>query len=136
MVASVGDSGIVRGISTGSATFTFTDTSASCYGGTTPAVTVDTFPNITPITSASKVVCIDNTITLNCSTVGGTWSLSNTTNATIQGGNMGTSVTIYGVASGTVSVTYTVGSGVCQSKSTFLLKVEPPVPVLRIGFEE
>jgi uncharacterized protein YjdB len=127
--------GVVTGLATGSATFTFTDSITGCSNTTNP-VQVGTFPPVDDITAVAKsAFCVDSTIQLTCATTGGTWKLSNT-NATIVGTNTDNPVSIKGVMQGKTYVSYTVGTGVCQSTSTFLIKIVPATPPeIIIGFE-
>ncbi len=133
-VASVTNDGFVTGIAIGSATFTFTSSTTGC-SNTTSAVSVGTFPVIDAITAQRNAVCADATIQLSCATIGGVWTLSNT-NAQIVGSSGDNPVQIKGVTTGQTYVSYTVGTGMCQSTSTFLLKIVPATPPeIIIGFE-
>ncbi|MES2702917.1 MAG: Ig-like domain-containing protein [Bacteroidota bacterium] len=100
-VATVDGSGVVSGVSEGTATISFTS-SAGCTS--TAEVTVNGVPaGITGTTT----VCMGNTVTLANASTGGTWSSSNTAVATIN--------TATGVATGTgegmATITYTLPTG-------------------------
>ena len=90
------------------------------------------FPNIAPITSTGNIVCANTDIQLSCITSKGVWTLSNS-KAQIMGSNTANTVSIRGVSEGNVYATYTVG-GICQSKSTFLLKSVSSTSKILIGF--
>lgn len=65
----------------------------------------DLYTNIAPITG-TFTVCANSTVPLSDATTGGTWSSSNTTNATV-GSSTGI---VTGVAAGTATISYTVGA--------------------------
>ena len=106
-VAAVGSSsGVVNGITGGTATITYY-TTAGCTS--TAAVTVN---QVSAITGAGSV-CTGGNITLSNATPGGTWSSSNTTLATA-----GTSSGIItGIASGTPVISYNL-PGACSATKT------------------
>jgi len=132
-VAMVTNDGIVTGLSTGFAKFVFTFFETGCID-TTGAVSVDIFPIVGDI-SAENTVCVNEELSLSCSPSGGVWSLSNN-NAQIINNQVDNPVRIKGITEGQVYVTYTLGAGMCQSKSTFLLKIVPASqPTIKIGFE-
>ncbi len=98
-IASAGSSsGIITGISGGTATITYT-LPTGCFTSTT--FTVNTAPG--PITG-STAVCQSSTTTLSDISTGGTWSSSNTAIATV---GSATGV-VNGVASGTANISYTI----------------------------
>ncbi len=106
-VATVGSSsGVVSGLSAGTARITFTQTSSGCFSTTT--VTVNSSP---PAITGSTTSCIGASGFLSNSFTGGTWSSSNTTVAT--GGTVG--VTAVGV--GTAIISYTLATGCATSIS-------------------
>ena len=103
-VATIGSAtGVVNGISAGTATIYYVVTLTGC--STSIVVTV----NI-PIHAihGSASVCDGSTITLADSTTGGTWSSSNTAIATV---GLSTGV-VTGVSAGTCVISYTVGTSV------------------------
>jgi uncharacterized protein YjdB len=107
-IASVdASSGVVTGVSPGTATITFSLTSTGCQSST--IVTVNALPGA--ITSTTTQVCPGNTITLSDTTAGGTWSSSDNTLATV-----GTSSGIVtGVAAGIAVITFTAPVTGCGS---------------------
>lgn len=134
-VATVTNSGLVTGVSKGTARFIFTPSVAGCCD-TTGIITVDTFPTVNPITAAKNVICQNETIQLNGSPSGGVWKISNS-NAQINGTTSNNPANIQGKTAGRTFVSYTVGTGTCQSTATFLLEIRPNIlPEIRIGFEK
>lgn len=100
-IAMVSTSGVVTGVSAGTANITYTNT----YGcDAIQTVTVNALPTAI---SGDAYICIGNTSTLTGSPVGGTWS------ATSGGAfSIGTSTGLLtGLAVGTGTVTYTLSSG-------------------------
>ncbi len=91
--------GVVTGVSAGTATITYT-LSAGCYITKTISVVAST-----PITGPSSV-CTGGTITLSDATAGGTWTSSNTSIATV----VPSTGVVSGVAAGSVTISYSVGT--------------------------
>lgn len=109
VVSSDSVSGLVVGLSTGTATISYTMISgAGCSVSMT--VTVDAPPSA--ITGASSV-CIGQTTTLSNAVSGGTWTSSNLSRATV-GSSSGI---VTGVGTGLVNITYTVPSGCFVTKT-------------------
>ena len=97
-VAAIGTSGIVSGVTAGTATISYT-LPAGCFA--TLPFTVNPLPaNITGVTS----VCQGLTTTLSDASAGGTWTSSNSAIASI---GFGTGI-VNGVAAGTATITYTL----------------------------
>jgi len=101
------NSGMATGIRSGNASITYT-TSAGCTNSA--SFTVNGAPSA--ITGPNNV-CIGSSITLIDTTIGGTWSSSNTLLATV--GSLSGIVT--GVAAGTPVITYTIPTGCIATKS-------------------
>ncbi len=101
-IATVGSTtGVITGVSAGVAAITYT-LSTGCY--VTKNVTVN--PNPVAITGSSTV-CVGSNVMLTNTTGTGTWSSSNTVQATI--GSVSGIVT--GVTAGTPTITYTLPTG-------------------------
>ncbi len=101
-IATVGaSSGVVSGVASGTVTITYT-LGTGCFA--TTAFTVN--PNPAGITGTATV-CVGLTTTLSDGTSGGTWSSSNTSQATVVAG---TGV-VTGVAAGVPLITYTIPTG-------------------------
>lgn len=123
-VATVSNTGLVTGITDGSATITATAQTAS---GTTTATTNIT---VTPIavtsvtlSSNSETIKVGKTVTLtptispsNATNKNVTWSSSNTGIATVSGG------TVTGVAAGTATITVTTVSGSKTASCTVVVQ--------------
>ncbi|MBK7806849.1 MAG: Ig-like domain-containing protein [Saprospiraceae bacterium] len=106
LIATVSNSGLVTGVATGSATFTFTLT-GGCTSLPTEPISVNPAP--TASISGPTIVCIGGTTTLSPST-GGTWSSSNPSVATVT--NTGI---VTGIAPGTVNFTFVETASGCAS---------------------
>jgi len=126
-------SGIVSGVSAGTANITYTVTNGNgCVQTGTATVTVNALPVVAAITVNAPAitfdVCVGNTITLSSSPAAGTWSSSATGIATI---NASTGV-ITGLADGTTTISYTVTDvNGCSTTVTQIVNVHAlPVPIL------
>ncbi len=108
-VATVNNSGIVTGISNGSATFTYTNTSTSCVSNASTAVIFQNIPSATITGNGS--VCESSNIILNASVPGGTWTSSNHAVAVINNSGI-----VSGISPGIVTITYQYGTGVCSGQ--------------------
>ncbi|MFZ4680436.1 MAG: beta strand repeat-containing protein, partial [Flavobacterium sp.] len=117
--ATVTNSGIVTGISAGSATFTFTNSTTGC-SATTSAVTI----NALPVVSAGSSVCVGSTITLS-PTTGGTWSSSNNSIATITNAGI-----VTGVSSGSVNFSFNNSTTGCNAVTSSVNVIDAPVVIL------
>jgi Zn-dependent metalloprotease/uncharacterized protein YjdB len=104
-VATVGSSGVVNGIGTGTATISYT-ISTGC--GSAVVVTVDTQP---AAITGTLSVCAGASTTLTSATAGGSWASGNTSVATV-GSNSGV---VAAMAAGTSEITYSVGA--CSTTS-------------------
>jgi len=107
--------GVVSGVTAGSATINYT----APNGCSTAAIITVNVPS--PITGGTNV-CQGNTLTLSNASVGGTWSSSNNTIASI--GSLTGVVT--GTGSGIININYTVPGG-CNASAT--LTVNPLAPI-------
>jgi uncharacterized protein YjdB len=109
-VATVGTSGVVSGISAGTAIMSYTTSG----GSAAVAVTVNPLPSAIVGTT---YVCIGNNTSLSDTIVGGTWNSSNTLVASISSAG-----TVSSVAVGTSVISYTIGCGTAVTTVT----VGPP----------
>ena len=120
-VATVNNSGIVTGISNGSVTLTYTNTSTFCVSNASTAVIVQNLPSATITGNGS--VCESSNIILNASVPGGTWTSSNHAVAVINNSGI-----VSGISQGTVTITYQYGTGVCSGQVQKNIEVlEKPV---------
>jgi uncharacterized protein YjdB len=113
-IAPVDASGVVTGLSNGTADIIYTATTG-CTA--TRVVTVTALPSAI---TGTLTLCPGTTTTLSNSTPGGTWSSANTLIATA---NAGTGV-ITGVAAGTTTITYLVGAS-CLATTTITVNPLP-----------
>ena len=107
-VAAIGSgSGIITGVTAGSATITYSST--GCTTTSTVAVTGGTTP-----------VCIGSTVVISDLTTGGTWTSNNTSVATVSGSGV-----VTGVSAGTASIVHAPPTG---SSSTYnvIVNMAPP----------
>lgn len=107
-VASVSSSGVVTGISAGTATISY---------GIMPTfhsvvITVNPFPAPSAIVGASSV-CFGSTTTFTNTTTGGTWSSSNVAIAVVGSG----SGTVTGISVGSAVITYQLATGCFATKA-------------------
>ena len=113
-IAGVGATGIVTGVSGGTAIITYT-LGTGCL--TTAVVTV--YP-LTAITGTASV-CQGSSISLTDATAGGTWSSTNTAVGTV-----GTSGIVYGVSGGTTTISYILPTG-CSATTVVTVNALGPV---------
>jgi len=113
-IATVGSTGIVKGVGAGNVPITYT-LSTGCTAATT--VTVYSMPSSI---SGSAIACVGTTIALTDTASGGTWSSSSTTKATV-GSSTGI---VTGVATGTFNLVYTISSG-CTATKAMTVSVAP-----------
>jgi uncharacterized protein YjdB len=102
-IASVGTSGIVRGVAAGTAFITYRVVSSCGTGVAIRVVTVSAIPSAGTISGATSV-CTSMPVTLTASGTGGSWSSSNS-NATVSSTGV-----VTGLAIGTVTISYSVSS--------------------------
>jgi trimeric autotransporter adhesin len=101
VVATVGGTtGVVSGLSAGTADISYTVTNGCGSTSVQSTITVNAIP---AAISGTLEVCVASATTLSSSTIGGTWLSSTPAVATI-----GTSGIVSGVAAGTSDITYTV----------------------------
>ncbi len=89
---------------TGTYTVTYSFTNGTCPNAATSSVTIRSLPSVAPITG-SVAVCSGSAVTLADLTVGGVWSSSNLTKATVNGTGV-----VTGVSAGLATINYTVVS--------------------------
>ena len=98
-VATVSGTGVVTGLSIGSATISYT------VGGCSAIKVVNVTSGPGPISPNPATVCLAGTSTLTDPTGGGVWSSSNPFVATVTSGGV-----VSGVALGTVNISYSLGA--------------------------
>ncbi|MCD6011497.1 MAG: surface protein [Flavipsychrobacter sp.] len=115
-IASVGSSGVVTGMGSGTAIIYYLAAGCNAY----KVVTVTPAP--APIAGVATTT-VGGTSTLSDATAGGTWSSSNTAIATVSA----STGLVTGIAAGTCTITYTLPSG-CFRTITFI--VTPAITVI------
>ena len=123
-VATINSSGVITGVSAGTATITYnyTNSQTSCSASATKIVTVLAVPTVADI-AGTFTVCKDVTTTLTNSTAGGVWS-SNLTNIATVDPSTGV---VTGVSAGTATISYTVtGVNGCTKSAMQAVVVSAP----------
>lgn len=102
VIASIGSTGIVTGLSAGMATVSYSVTNSCGTDHATKIITVIPLPNAGIITGNSTIhLCVGSTILLTDTVTGGTWSSSNT-RATVSAG------LVTGTTPGPDTISYTI----------------------------
>ena len=114
-VATISNSGVVNALSAGSANISYT-LGTGCYA--TSVFTVNGNPSVITGTSA---ICQGTATTFANATVGGTWSTSDGTIASIDASSP---VNIRGVSAGVANITYTLGTG-CSATAPITVNPNP-----------
>lgn len=117
-VATITDAGVVTGVSSGLAFFTFTLTSSGC-SRSTGNMTVNPRPTVL---ATNPNICIGGTTTLTPAS-GGSWMSLNTTVATVSGN------TVTGVSAGTAVMRFTETSSGCTNELTITVTARPTVSI-------
>ncbi len=104
-------SGVVTGVSSGTATITYTVTTSCGTAFTTKGITVSSIPSAGTITGTTTV-CTGATTALANATPSGTWSSATPSVATVDASGV-----VTGVSAGNVNISYTVSTA-CGSAST------------------
>ena len=111
--------GLISGVSSGTATITYTISSTGCYA--TAGFTVN--PSPLPITGTLRI-CVGSTTNLSDATPGGVWSSTNISVATI-----GTTGIVTGMAPGTATISYSPSAGCPAIKIVTVF----PIPTAIVG---
>jgi hypothetical protein len=128
-IATVSNSGIVTGISAGSAIFTYMLATTGCSNSTT-AVTINPLPAIAPILGGGNTVCVNGSIpNFTNATAGGNWSIINGTGyASIDASGV-----LADLAAGNVTVVYTYFNGTCTNAVSKAFIIRPIPSIGTIG---
>ena len=127
-VATVNGTGLVTGVTGGSANITYSVTFLGCVGEATTTVTVQALPSVAAI-SGNNTVCTGGTSQLSNITPGGTWSSSSLANATIDAAGL-----ITGVTAGSTTITYSITNAGCTNSRTLSVTVNTsPIVSLIVG---
>lgn len=126
-VANVNATGIVTGVSVGSALISYTVIGACGTTSVTKSMNVTDVPAAPTGITGPSTVCGGTTITLNNVVAGGTWTSGNNAIATVDA----SSGIVTGVSTGTVSISYQV-SNACgiSAPATIPVEVNPPLPAI------
>lgn len=122
-IAAVSIDGVVTGVAQGTATFTFTSTEG-CRSTTTP-VTVN--PRPTVVISGTNSLCINGTTQL-VPSVGGIWTSSNPSVATVTNSGI-----VTGISNGIALFSFTENITGCVSSPTLEIEVYPKPEVMNTG---
>lgn len=119
-MASVSTTGVVTGVSAGTALISYTvgnicDTISATY-----VVTVDAVPVMNPVDGPSSL-CVGTTVTLTCMTPGGSWTSLSPGIATI-----GTGGVVTGISGGTAIISYTISNACGTFASSTVVTVNTP----------
>ncbi len=126
-VANVNGSGLVSGISGGTATISYSLTTACGTSTVSQLVTINALPNVPAITGGSSV-CSGNTLQLSNSSAGGTWSSSDNNLASVDANGL-----VSGLSSGSVNILYTQTNGCGSSSATQAVSVGSAPVLSAIG---
>ncbi|WP_178985012.1 BspA family leucine-rich repeat surface protein [Winogradskyella helgolandensis] len=118
-IATITNSGAITPVSSGTVTFTFTNSTTDC-SSTTNNVTINALPVIGNYPTSNEI-CETETHTLSPS-LGGTWTSSNNTVATISNAGV-----ITGVGPGNATFTFTNTTTGCTATSTSIEVLEIPI---------
>jgi len=100
-VANISNSGVVTGVSAGEVTITYTVQQDGCQGVVSTLITVHALPEIGTI-SGENSVCVNNTIIMTPTVIGGSWTTSDMNIATVDNEGI-----VTGVHDGIVKIIYT-----------------------------
>ena len=115
--ASIGSTGKVAGIASGTATISYTITNSCGAAAATKVVTVNPMPNAGTI-NGTDTVCTSLTASLSDFSTGGVWSSTNPAIGTIS-----TTGTVNGISIGTVTISYTVANSCGTVAATKVITV-------------
>ncbi len=115
----VGTSGVVSGIATGTTTISYTVTNSCGTAAATQVVTVNPTPNAGTI-AGTPIVCAGSNTILTDATTGGIWS-----SVTLSVGTVDGSGNVTGVSAGNTTISYTVANSCGTAAATQVVTVNP-----------
>ena len=118
-VATVGTTGVVSGISSGTSEISYTVSNTCGVDMTSGVVTVNPLPAAGTITGTATV-CAAATTTLSNATGGGAWTSGNIGVATVNASGV-----VSGVAAGTATISYAVTNSCGTAYATMIVTVNP-----------
>ena len=119
-LATVDNNGLVTGVAPGSVTISYTVTNNNgCSTSVTHNLTVYANPVVSPLVGTSSL-CVGQNTAISTTTLGGTWSSTNTSVATVS--NNGS---VNAISSGSTSINYTVtnSSTGCSTTASMIVTV-------------
>lgn len=118
-IATVSSTGMVLGIAAGTVTITYTTppNANGCTKSTTRTQVIKALPTVLPI-AGSSIICLGKTSSFTNATVGGTWSSSNTSVATINSNGI-----VTGLTTGNTTISYTTAANSFGCKAVSSLQV-------------
>ena len=122
-IATIDNTGLVTGVSAGSVTFTFMETSTGC-SITTSTVTIKPLP---VASTPSVTLCLSSIMTAN-PTSGGVWVSSDSGIATIDNAGI-----ITGISTGAVTFTFTETATGCSNVTSLVTVEALPIQSLTVG---
>lgn len=120
--------GVVTGVSAGTAMITYTYTGTCGTANTGYSITVLGPPAAPAAISGASSVCPGASITLTDATTGGIWSSSNTALATVNAAGL-----VTGVSSGSVTISYSVSNSCGSTSAIKNITVSPATSVSSIS---
>lgn len=117
LIASVTNSGLVTGITSGQATFIYTETSSGCVSNPSSAVQIKTKPIIS--LTGDDEICAGLTTSFSPSS-GGIWTSSNTAIATISNAGL-----VFGVGPGQATFRFRDNNTGCNSDASTAVTIHP-----------
>lgn len=123
-VATVDASGIVYGVSGGTTTISYGVTNSCGTTYATKEIVVNALPALPESITGTTTICALATTTLSSATVGGTWSSSAMSVATVDASGV-----VYGVSGGSSTISYTV-TNACGSTAATTTVTVLSTPVL------
>ncbi len=109
--ASISSTGVLTGVTAGSATVSYSISNTCGTDVATAAITVNPLPVAATVTGGASTLCAGATTTFAASATGGAWSSSNPTSATVTGG------IVTALAAGIDTIIYMVSNS-CGSAAT------------------
>jgi len=127
-IAAIGSTGVVTGVSGGTAIITFEDYNSTPGCLATITVTVNSTTLTAGTITGAAIVCVGAMTNLSDATSGGVWSSGSTGIATV-----GTGGVVMGIAPGSATISYTVTNSCGSAHATHVVTVSPATSAGTIG---
>jgi parallel beta-helix repeat protein len=122
--------GLVTGVSAGTAVIKLTVTNASgCSNSISATVTVLAAPAAPAAITGNTNFCLGSTSTLSTVTTGGTWQSDDLTVATVDAATG----LVTGRSGGATTIRYVVTNGTCTNSSSIVVSIIAPLPVISLS---